>query len=140
MTVQSAVQTYLKTYSGLKANAPVWTTYLGPRPTEYSVTTLGGDRILEHYLDGATLRVFNFAFRSVESTADELTRVQTDAFIEAFSDWLETQSEAGVLPILGAKKTALSIKATGWGFLFEQGDSNTGVYQVQCELVYEQRP
>ncbi|MEN6300822.1 MAG: chloramphenicol resistance protein, partial [Anaerolineaceae bacterium] len=59
---------------------------------------------------------------------------------EEFADWLESQTAAGVLPTPGTKKTAESIEATGWGYLFEQGDSDTGIYQIQCKLVYRQQP
>jgi hypothetical protein len=37
-------------------------------------------------------------------------------------------------------KTATAIEATGWAYLYEQGQSDTGVYQIQCRLTYEQEP
>lgn len=138
MTLISAIRTYLKTYSGLGATAPVWIDYLGTTPTEYSVAPLAGSVIVEEYIDGSSLREYPFAFRSVESTADDLARLENNGFFEAFADWLETQTEAGVLPTLGTGQTPELIEALGWGYLFEQGNSETGVYQVQCRLVYKQ--
>lgn len=138
MSLISAIQTYLKTYTGLATNAPVWVDYLGPTPTEYAVIPLPGDRVLESYIDGGSLCAFPFAFQSTESTADDLERLETSGFYEAFARWLKTQTDAGILPSLDAGQTADSIEATGWGFLYEQGDSQTGVYQIQCRLVYDQ--
>lgn len=140
MTILSAVQTYLKTYSGLVVDAPLWVEYLGAAPVEYSITPLPGAKVIEEYLNGASLREFPFAFSSVESTADDLQRLETSGFYEAFADWLEAQTEAGVLPTLGAKQNAITIQTLGWAFLYEQGVSDTGIFHVQCKLKYEQDP
>jgi hypothetical protein len=139
MSIIDNLRTYLATYSGLKANAPMWVDALGPNPTEYAIIPLPGEKILEAYINGGSLRSFPFAFQSTESTADNLERLETNGFYEAIAAWFETQTEAGVLPTL-TSKTAVSIEAMGWGYLYEQGESGTGIYQVQCRLVYEQQP
>lgn len=136
MTIISALRTYIATYSGLTTGAPLWVDYLGQVPTEYSITPLAGGRIVEQYIDGGSVREFPFAFSSTESTADNLERLETIGFYEAFADWLESQTLAGTLPTLTGK-TALSIEATGWAYLYQQGDSNTAMYQIQCKLTYE---
>jgi len=135
-----AIQTYLAGYSQLKTGAPVWVDYLGPGATEYSVVALPGQRIAATYLDGTTIREFPFAFQSVESTADDPERLANIGFFEAFADWLETQTEAGVLPSLGAKQTAEKVEATLGGYLMQVGESATGIYQISCKLTYEQQP
>lgn len=140
MSIISAVKTYLATYTGLMSGAPIWVDYLGKTPTEYAVIPLAGTRIVERYIYGGSLREFPFAFQSTESTADELERLENNGFYEAFSDWLESQSLAGTLPTLATKQTATEIQALGWGFLYEQGQSGTGIYQIQCKLTYEQQP
>ena len=140
MTIISAVKTYLLTYSNLKANAPMWVDFLGPIPTEYVIIPLPGTKIIEQYLDGSSLREFPFAFQSMESTADELERLDNNGFYEALSDWFETQTEAGSFPTLASGKTATKIEALSWAFLYEQGQSSTGVYQIQCKLTYQQDP
>lgn len=140
MTILGSIKTYIEGYAGLEEDAPVWTNYLGPAPVQYSINPLGSDKIMEQYLDGSSLRVYNFAFNSVEYTIEELDRVGADEFYEEFGEWLEAQSEAGNLPVLGPGKSAIEISATGWGYLFEQNESGTGIYQVQCRLIYEQRP
>lgn len=140
MSIISALKTYIQTYTGLKDDAPVWVDYIGPNPTEYAIIPLPGSKIIEQYITGGSMREYPFAFQSAEYTADELERLETGGFFEAFADWLESQTLAGVLPTLGAKQTALEIEATSWAYLFEQGNSETGIYQVQCRLIYEQEP
>ena len=140
MTILSSVKTYLATYSVLKTGAPLWVDFLGSKPTEYAIVPLAGTKVVETYLDGGSLREFPFAFQSMESTADELERLENSGFFEAFSDWLEFQTAAGTFPSLGSGKTPSEIKALGWAYLYEQGQSETGIYQIQCKLIYEQQP
>ncbi|MBV5322617.1 MAG: hypothetical protein JZU60_02130 [Ilumatobacteraceae bacterium] len=140
MSIISSVKTYLATYTGLATGAPLWVDHLGSTPTEYAVVPLAGSRIAERYIDGGSSREFPFAFQSMESTADELERLENSGFYEAFADWLESQSLVGTLPTLGAKQTATDIQALGWAYIYEQGQSSTGVYQIQCKLTYEQLP
>ena len=139
MTILSSIKTYIKTYTGV-ANKPVWVDFLGPQPIEFSIVPLPGPRILETYIIGGSKRQFTFAFQSVQSTADELTRLETSGFFEAFADWLESQTQTGTLPTLAAGKFATLIEAQSWAYLFEQGVSDTGIYQVNCRLEYQQDP
>jgi hypothetical protein len=140
MSVIEAIKTYLKTYTGLETGAPVWVDYLGPAPTGYAIISLAGTKTVDTDILGNKTQEFPFAFQSMESTADELARLENSGFYEAFSDWLESQTEAGSLPTLGTKKTAESIEAVGWGYLYEQGESTTGIYQIMCKLTYQQQP
>lgn len=137
MSLLSAVRTYLAAYTGLKDGAPLWVNYLGTLPTEYAIVPLPGAKVLETYINGGSLRVFPFAFQSMESTADDIERMENAGFFESLADWLENQT---VLPTLGAGKTAVAIEAVSWAYLFEQGGSETGIYQIQCQVVYEQAP
>jgi hypothetical protein len=138
MSIIESIQSYIKTYTSLKSGAPVWVDYMGDQPTEYSIVPLPGARVVEEYINGNSKRSYPFAFRSMESTADDLERLGTQGFFEAFADWLEQQTENGNLPTLGVGQTAESIETTGWGYLFQQGESSTGVYQITCVLTYKQ--
>jgi hypothetical protein len=141
MSILSAIQTYIKTYGSLENNAPVLIDFLGENPTGYSIVSLPGSTVVEQYLDGGSLREFPFALQAMFSTADDAERLENLGFFEAFSEWLDSQTEAGVLPSsLGTGRTAEKIEALGQAFLYEQGVSGRGVYSVQCKLSYEQDP
>ena len=137
-SILSIVKTYLQSYSELKSGAPMWVDYLGDTPTQYSIAPLPGSKVIETYLDGSSLREFPFAFQSMEYTADELERLETNGFFEEFADWLDTQTNLEALPTLNNNQEAVSIEALGWAYLFEQGKSDTGIYQIQCKLTYGQ--
>jgi hypothetical protein len=99
---------------------------------------LTGTRVVEEYINGTKVMSYPFAFQSMESTADDLARLESAGFYEAFADWLDSQTDAGSLPELPAGKTAEEIQALGWGYLYEEGESQTGIHQIQCELIYKQ--
>jgi hypothetical protein len=138
MSLIASLRTYLLTYSGFADGAPLLIDNLGKKHTQYGVMPLPSARILENYIDGSSLRQFTFAIQSMESIADDTARQEAHEFYEAFADWLETQSEAGTLPDLDDGKTAESIEALQSGFLFEFGESGTGIFQIQCRLTYAQ--
>lgn len=139
MTILSALKTYLLG-APLKADAPLWADYLGAAPTQYSIVSLPGTKIVQTYLDGGSEREFPFALQSAISTADELERLENSGVFEAISDWFETQTKAGILPTLATGKTATAIETLGCSFLYEQGVSSTGIMQVTCKLSYSQQP
>lgn len=137
-SIIEGVRAYLRNYSELSTDAPVWVQYLGNDPIEYAILPLTGSRVVEEYINGTRIMSYPFAFQSMESTADDLARLESAGFYEAFADWLDSQTDAGSLPELPTGKTAEEILALGWGYLYEEGDSQTGIYQIQCELLYKQ--
>jgi len=138
MSLLSNIKTYISGYSHLATGAPLWVDYLGSQPTGYAIIPLPGTKVVETYLDGSSLREYPFAFQSMELTADEAERLDNNGFYEAFADWLESQSYSGTLPTLASGKTAVSIEALGWAFIYESGESQTAIYRIQCKLTYEQ--
>lgn len=138
MSIISALKTYIATYSGLTAAAPLLIDVLGKEPTQYAIVPIPGARKVEEYVDGSSKREYPFAIQSMESNGDDAERTAINEFYEALADWFENQTIAGTLPTLAAGKTATDIEALGWGFLQEFGESGTGVYQIQGKLVYEQ--
>lgn len=140
MTIISALRTYIATYSALPTGAPLWVDYLGKEPNQYAIIPLPGTRKIEEYINGGSLREFPFAFQFVVSTAAQAERLESNEFSEALATWFDTQTLAGTFPALGTGKTVLEIEATSWGFLLEQGESETGIYQISCRLEYEQEP
>lgn len=138
MSVVEVIQDFISGYSELDSDAPVWVNYLGESPVEYSIVPLPGDGIVEEYITGKTSRVFPFAFRSMEDTIEQISRINVQVFYEEFAEWLRTMSNQGTFPDMDAGQIPFKIEATGSGFLFAQGDSQTGIFQIQCQLLYEQ--
>ena len=138
MSILSAVKAFIATYPNLASGAPLTSDMAGASPTWYSISPVSGNPVIETDILGNKRKQFPFAFRSMEYTADELERLDNIAFFETFADWLDTQTETGTLPTLPSGKTADAIEAVDWGYLYEYGQSETGVYQINCRLIYWQ--
>lgn len=136
MSVIESLQTYLKTYTGLTGQN-VFVNNLEGTPITYSIVPLPGEQVVEEYIAGGRTMIYPFALQSMRFTnTNDLERIQNSSFFEDFGVWLRSQSESGVLPSLPSGKTAEKIEAVTGGVLFEQGDSGTGIYQIQCLLTY----
>lgn len=137
MSIIQSIRDYITDYTGLES-APVWVNYLGTTPVEFAIVPSPGEKIVETYITGVTVRQFPFSFQSAFSTADNLTRLENLGFYEAFAQWLEQQTADGNLPTLGVGQTPVSLLANDWGFILEQGTSETAIYQITAILTYEQ--
>ncbi len=137
-TIIKALRNYMKDFSGLRHGAPLWVDYLGSKEPQYRIVPMAGERTVETFITGKSVREYPFMFQSMQSTADDAGRLENNGFYETLADWFDSQTDAGDLPELGGKKSAISIEAVTSGFLMEQGESNTGVYSIQCKLTYEQ--
>jgi len=138
MSIISSLKTYIATCPSLGTDPLLSINYLDQGKTNYSIVPLPGARIIETDLVGNTVREYPFAFQSMESTAAELERLENSGFYEDFADWLETQTLAEIFPSMGTGKTPTKIEATVGGSLYEQGNTDTGIYQIQCLLAYDQ--
>ena len=138
MSVIASLRTYFLTCPALATGALLLVDHLGETPIQYALIPTAGEKVLETHVDDSSVRAMPFLFRSMESTADDLERIETAGFYETLGDWLESQTRARTLPSLGAGKLAESIAAANWGYLFEEGVSSTGIYQISCVLTYRQ--
>jgi hypothetical protein len=114
--------------------------YLKDGQVNYAIYPIAGQKIRQRYLNGGSEREFPFSFQTINGTEEDVQRLENLSFFEAFSDWLEAQTDAENFPNLGPKKTVTSIEALTGGYMYEQGDSASAVYQITCKLVYEQEP
>lgn len=136
MRLIESIRNFILTYPNLN-DGRLNVDYLGFEPTEYSIDGTPVEPIIRKYVDGGTLRQFNFVFSSVEVYGqDTLNNIANSGFYEDFADWLETSSKAGELPEMEVGKTPLRIEALNTGYLFDT-TTNTGRYQIQCRLIYK---
>ncbi|MDO4156240.1 MAG: hypothetical protein Q4D37_05620 [Oscillospiraceae bacterium] len=110
---------------------------LGADPVGYEIAPLACQPILQKYVDGTTVRQFQFAFASRE-VYDEQQNMQNTAFYEQLQAWLEEQSDKGNFPVLGERKKARELQILSSGYVYDTGDS-TAIYQMELSLIYIQR-
>ena len=117
---------------------PLNVDYKSFEATEYSIDGTPVEPIIKRYVDGGTVRQYNFVFSSTEMYGqDTLNNMSNSGFYEDFADWLEDCSGKGDLPVMDEGKNPLKIEALNRGYLFDN-TTNTGIYQIQCRLIYKQ--
>ena len=109
---------------------------LGSEPVEYALETGITSPVLKRYVDGSSIRQYQFNFNSREAySMDRIMAIQNESFYEDFCNWVEEQSRRGNLPEMppGCEAQALSVLAPG--FMLDATMENA-FYQVQLQLQY----
>jgi hypothetical protein len=113
--------------------------YLGVEPVEYTIETVPTEPVYKRYIDGSSIRQYPFVFASREFFgADVWSNIDTSAFYENLSTWVEIQSNLGSLPEFQDKyRISLSLEVTSSGYVFQE-DADNARYQIQMVLKYYQ--
>lgn len=110
--------------------------YLDSDTDSYSIEEVPSEPILKTYIDGSTIRQYQFVFTSREPyNSDVLNNIDNSGFYQNFADWIEEQNSLGNLPILNAELEPLEIKTTSIGYAFAISE-DTAQYQIQLRLKY----
>lgn len=104
----------------------------------YSVNPLSCDPLVKKYIDGGTVKQFQFAFTSREAyDADARESIENSRFYQQFAGWIEQKDKRKDLPDIGSKKTPLGISVLQNGYLYN-ADKSLAQYEIQCRIEYEQ--
>lgn len=141
MTVIDALYSYFKTAPAL-ANVRLDIDCLQRDPAKFSLDSIPGERIVKKYIDGSSVRRQLFTISSRSPYGPDLDQQAEN--LEVFGDledWLDDQEQLGILPNLGDRRKARSLRVTSSAYPIEvdegQGTS-TARYQIQFELTYLQ--
>ena len=110
--------------------------YLDDEIASYSIEEVPTNPIIKRYVDGSSVRQFEFIFASRESYGQEvLQNIENSGFYEHFADWIEKKNKASEFPVLGRNLQARKIECTSTGYAF-QTDEDRARYQIQLRLTY----
>ena len=112
---------------------------LGTDITEYTIDTTPCDTIVRKYVDGSSIRQFEFVFASRESYGSDIPQnIDNSEFYEQFARQIENNNEnLSNLLSLDNYQTAQYIELVTSGYAYDVGD-NSARYQIQLRLVYYQ--
>ena len=137
-SIIGGLREYIITCPLLDENGRVGVDFLSNETVEYVIESTPAEPVLQMYVDGGSKRQYLFVFASREwYGADELGNMSNCGFYEAFAEWLEAQDKINNFPQLPDGKMSIGIKATTHGYLFD-AETDTGRYQIQCQLIYVQ--
>ncbi len=139
MKIIESVKNFILTCPHLVELAAVNVDFLPDSPDTYSIEEVPVNSVLQTYLDGSQEKQFVFVFASRFYYSDEIrNNIENSGFYEAFSDWLDEQTEKGNFPVMRDGLTPSKIEAISSGYLFDvSGDLSNARYQIQCRLIYD---
>lgn len=110
--------------------------YLEPNTDTYSIEEVPIEPILKRYINGDSIRQYAFIFTSREPYGiDVLQNIDNSCFYEKFADWIETQNNNEIFPLLDNGLEPLEIKVTSTGYAFAVTE-DTAQFQIQLRLKY----
>lgn len=134
-----AVKEFISTCPYLKSFVPVNTNFTDNEAYSYGISSSGEPSPLATYFDGSEERQHNFALYTRQFTSADVERMESIGFLEDFSRWLDEKTNRGELPDLGESREPISMQAYN-GALFDiSEDGESGLYQIQFNLIYEQK-
>ncbi|MGN9161219.1 chloramphenicol resistance protein [Clostridium sulfidigenes] len=110
--------------------------YLEPSPDTYSIEEIPIEPIMKKYVNGDSIRQYAFIFTSREPYgADVLQNIDNSGFYEKFAEWIESNNDNEIFPLLDNGLEPLEIKVTSTGYAFAVTE-DTAQFQVQMRLKY----
>ncbi len=141
MTVMEALHSYFKT-APVFANQRLDIDCLQSDPDKFSLDCVPGERIVKRYLDGGTVRRQLFTVSSRADFGPDINQQKENLQVfETLETWLDAQDALGILPPLGEKRRARSLRVLSTAYPIEVDEGSVGGlarYQIQMELIYLQ--
>ena len=139
MTIIEGIRTWLKTYDGF-AGERINVDFLTDDVKTYSVDSVPTKEVIKKYLDGSTLRQFLFCVSSREFYGEDIKQnVDTHAFYEELSAWLEKQCKKRSFPDTGDGRAVRPIEINSTAYPFVVDERGTARYQSQLNMIYYQK-
>lgn len=105
---------------------------------EYSIDPLPCDPIIQRYVDGGAKKQFQFAFTSKEAyDEDARINIENSGFYQKFEEWLEEQTNGGLLPDMSGRKQPYAVETLNSGYLYD-AEGKLALYRIECRLLYIQ--
>lgn len=108
--------------------------FLGENPTEFAIVPIPVDPILEKYVDGSSLRQYQFQLISCNDYgADVLQNMANSQFYEDLYDLIENNNKNKIWPDINGIE---SIECLNNGAILD-ATTNTARYSIQMKITYE---
>ena len=136
MTIIETLKNYFDNLECLKIfGSSVNANFLGGEPRSYSLEEVPCNPIIKKYLDGSTLRQYQFVFCGREPYGAEiLQNIENSTFYEDFANEIEEKNNNDVLPTLqGMEATSLEITSNAYTVSVTE---DTAMYQINLNLKY----
>jgi hypothetical protein len=138
----TALREYIKTcphlqeFEGAEGIIKVNVDYLGELATVYSIEEVPTNPIIKTYVNGDSVRQFQFIFASREPYgADVLQNISNSGFYFDFANWIEKNNNNDIFPVLDDGYESQEIKVLSPGYAFAVSVDKAR-YQIELRLKY----
>jgi hypothetical protein len=127
---------HLQEFEGADGVIKVNVDFLEELATSYSIEEVPTDPVIKKYINGDTVRQFQFIFASREPFgAYVLQNISNSGFYEDFANWIEQNNNNDIFPLLHAGYESQEIKVLSPGYAFAVSVDQAR-YQIELRLKY----
>jgi hypothetical protein len=110
---------------------------LPDNPVSYGIDYVpSANGTIKQYIDGSSVRIFNFVFASREFfDLETVQNLMNCTFYDEFAQWIESQDKAENFPTLGKGMYPRHLRVSLPGYLYSS-DGESARYQIQLQLTY----
>ena len=109
---------------------------LGEEAVEYTIETGMFDPIIKKYIDGSSVRQYQFSFASREFySMDRIQNMRNICFYEKLAEWVEDQSRKENLPDMPDGMYPGELEVMAQGYIFNN-TMMSARYQIPLRLLY----
>ncbi len=109
---------------------------LGEEAVEYTIETGMFDPIIKKYIDGSSVRQYQFSFASREFySMDRIQNMRNICFYEKLAEWVEAQSRKENLPDMPEGMYPRELEVMAQGYIFNN-TMMSARYQIPLRLLY----
>ena len=137
MKIIESIRNYIGNLDCMKTfeNA-INTNFLGGEIDSFSIEEIPCNPIVKKYLDGSTLRQFQFAFCSREPYGAEiLQNIDNSSFYEDFSNEIEEKNNRNILPLVYSNIEPIELKVTSSAYVVAT-EEDTAMYKINLNFKY----
>jgi len=110
--------------------------YLAAETDNFSIEEIPVNPVIKKYVDGSSIRQFQFVFCSREPYGAEiLQNIENSTFYEDFADEIEKKNNQGVLPLLENNLEARNIEILSNAYTVSVTE-DTSMYQINLNFKY----
>lgn len=127
------IRQYFIENSIIDENSRINVDFLGENPTEFALEPIPVNPILESYINGASLRQFQFQLLSCNDYgADVMQNMANSTYYENLYGLIESNNKKRILPNIDGVE---SIECLNSGGILDAG-TNTARYSIQMRIIY----
>lgn len=107
--------------------------YLDGETDSFSIEEIPCEPVVKHYVDGSSIRQYQFVFCSREPYGAEiLQNIENSTFYEDFANEIEQKNNKGILPSVDGVR---SLEITSTAYTVEVTE-DTAMYQINLNFKY----